>query len=93
LLVRDARKEIPFTLKDADSLVIFNNTVTTVGQLLNKRREMDPTCALNYHKITDKPAGGVGPSFTLTNSHSIVFAMANPMAMDEGEGHTTQQKH
>ena len=93
MLVRDTRKEIPFTLKDADSLVIFNNTVTTVGQLLNKRRDVDPMCVLNYHKITDKPAGGVGPSFTLTNSHSVVFAMANPMAMAEGDGHTTQQKH
>jgi hypothetical protein len=93
LTFRDAPKEIAFTLKDSNSLVIYNNAVTTVGQLLNKRREMDPTSVVNYHKLNEIPADGDGPSFTLTNSHTIVFAMANPMAMDEGEGHTTQQKH
>jgi hypothetical protein len=78
--------------KDANSLVIYNNTVTTVGELVLKQRELQPDCSVNYHTLKEVVVGDGGPAFTFEQANFVVFVPANQQALSEAEGGGGQQE-
>ena len=65
---------IEFSLTDSESLVVYNNCVTTIGAILQVERLKKPDLAPCYHKVIDNEADS--RAFTLQQTHRIVFVPA-----------------
>jgi hypothetical protein len=81
-------KEVPFLLESSTSEVIFNGELTTVGAVLQKKMETDPTAFIAYHKVVEEPGKD---DFKLTQTASVVFVPKNKVNIEadggeEGEG-------
>lgn len=78
----DTEKDILFTLEDSHSQILFNNVLTTVGEVLKLKRESMPLADINYHDILDDD----GVKFKLAQKHHVVFQPQASQQVTEVEG-------
>ena len=79
----DPEKEIMFAVKDGADPIIFNGALTTVGDILSKRRQTHNNAVVNYHDLTELEPG----KFSFEQKHSVVFKpQGSRVAAAGGEG-------
>ena len=62
---------IEFKLTDSDDLVVFNNSVTKVGAIIEAERKKKPGFSVCYHKVVENPEKL--SEFKLEQTHKVVF--------------------
>jgi hypothetical protein len=74
-------QELPHTLTNSEDLVLFNNTLTTIGAVYHAQRSKDPKCAINSFKVIglDEATG----KFTLEKETHIVFQPAGNQTVQQ----------
>ena len=78
----DLGKKISYGLSDYNTDVILEGKIAKLIDVVNTRRQKDPTCKVAYHDmrpIADGPPG----AFSVTRTHHVVFSPGGP---EEGEG-------
>jgi hypothetical protein len=76
----DPEKEIMFTVKDGTDPILFNGILTTVGDVLAKRRQTHNNAVVNYHDFHE-PAPG---KFTFEQKHFVVFKPQGSQVAEAG---------
>ena len=85
----DPKKEIKYRLSGPDQRVLYNGALTTVGALVEARRNSGPSPVVNvnYHKMIERPVDGYPGNFELQMVHDLRFT-PSPAANVENEGGT-----
>ena len=85
----DPKKEIKYRLSGPDQRVLYNGALTTVGALVQSRRNSGPSPVVNvnYFKMVEKPEEGNPGNFELEMVHDLRF-VPQPGATVENEGGT-----
>lgn len=71
-------KQYPFTLHDDKQLVVFGQTVQSLGKVIEDQRQTKPDCVICYHKMVRNEENP--KLFSLEVSHKVAFepSVTNP---------------
>ena len=78
----DPEKEVMFAVKDGADPIIFNGALTTVGDILSKRRQTHNNAVVNYHDLTELEPG----KFSFEQKHFVVFKPQGSQVAEAGGG-------
>ena len=76
-----------FAVKDGADPIIFNGALTTVGDILSKRRQTHNNAAVNYHDLTELEPG----KFSFEQKHFVVFKPQGSQVAEAG-GRATMER-
>ena len=69
---------IPYFLKDSNTQVCFNGSLTTLGHLVSEMRETKPDVTVCYHKLEMNESNPM--EFTCVQTHKLVYIAASQQA-------------